>query len=87
MVSKQFATDANVKQAVHLQYTAGIKALVPWWEKCLKMSVVITCRSFVYQLLPMYQLCIRVRVKFSASECLFIYFRNFIVYKLGQLSI
>jgi len=76
-----------VKQAVHLQYTAGVKALVPWWEKYLKMSVVITCRSDFYQLLPMYQLCIRVGVKFTASECLLMYFQTFIVYKQGQLSI
>jgi len=28
VVGKQFATDANVKQAVHVQYTAGIEALL-----------------------------------------------------------
>ena len=83
---KQFATDAGVKQALQLQYTAGIKALVPWWEKCLKMSIVIMCRSDVYHLLPMCQLCIRVGIKFSASECFFIYFHSFLVFEQGQLS-
>jgi hypothetical protein len=56
VVGTQFATDANVKQAVHLHYTADVKALVPWWEKCLKMSIVITCRKPKIYIVPGKQL-------------------------------
>ena len=44
-------------------YIIIIEALLQWWDKCLKMSIMITCRSDVYRLLPMCHLCIRVKSK------------------------